>query len=461
MKDKIFIGSELFLGKTIYLPEKSDSLNFIDFKEGSFIFDEAGFKKYVRGLKNAGVNAFRSLPFYFEPVDIEDKEGTGKLETKEFFLPHEWISDNKWSVSSFEQEYFDILNRMLAIMLDGGNTYFTYPIIDNCANSAGYGAWKNNINGIGGLYDNNSINFIEMLIDKLLIELSEHKDFIIWELGNEIRDAKQAFETFKYLIEKGIKPEMICLGINLNLSPEDSQMKVLRDLIVKNYGRDFLRKTFFAIHQLCIRSGNYSHPSGFGKHVYWAMDEKGSENKWMQRILSDEKENDIRCFISTDGTGDGDSRLDIHPRPGAQYRRRPSWNQIEQFLELIFSKYRLTNEWGLSRIYFEQFIKIQSLRVQEPFFKSLSELYKKYFDTYPVNYNKFPEIIEVIEDPDPITDPEPEPEIIDEEIIMDKKIFNFSLNPFKVSIKFDLIWARYKWFIITYLLTFILGIIVG
>lgn len=394
MKDKIFIGTELFIGKTIYLPKRSKSINFIDYKDGRFTIDKPVFEKYVLALKNAGVNSFRSLLPYYEPVDVFNKEGTGKLLPEELLTPFEYDSDRlSWDLEKFNDDFFSILEYIVGFITDE-NTYFVLDIVDNCLFSSHIGHFFKNIQNVQ-LYDKGAYLYIHKLIDKLYETLKAYEHRIIWELGNEIGDVDLAFDIYEYLMEKGIKPELITLGINLNLSAEDNSMKELRNKIKSKYGVSHLRKSFFVIHGHLKKDDK----SGYGKGTHWAM----KEAEWIQSKKAAGRYN-IRVFVSTDGTGDGNSKCDIHPRKKAKYRIRPSFAQWEKWLVDVFENYYVVTDDGLPAIYAEQFIKVQDINCQVPFFKRYSELYRKYFGEYPYNYGKFQEL-----QPEPEPQPGPSP----------------------------------------------------
>jgi hypothetical protein len=468
IKDNVYIGSELMFGKLIFLKEKGNSSNFIECKNRKFVLNVAEYTKYVRKLKNLGVNAFRALPSALDPVDVEKKEKTSKIASFEYFVPHKWVMKNTWDLNVFEESYFATIDKMLGILLNDNvnNTVFCMPMFDNCTNLSGYGSWKHNVNNIHSFLDAKAKKYVKKLIDKYINTFKNYLEKIIFELGNEIDDVEFAFYVYEYLLHKGIKPENISLGINLNLNPNDENgdaMKKLRAKIRNKSGVTQLRKSFFVVH------GHLRKDSPrFGKLTDFAIFEAG----WIQQKKDKNKLN-IRTFVSTDGTGDGNSKCDVYPRKTAKYRRRPSFAQWKPFLKFVFEKCYLKNSEGYPLIYLEQFIKKQDISCISSYYVQFAKIYKESFKKFPYNYGKFKEIEADLEDEKMIKKLEKEIKSLKlKNLKLMAEIEKFKIKPEKWKfykgfynkfpfIKFDFLglWQRYKTFIILFFCSFIIGLI--
>lgn len=479
IKDKVYVCSEIKNGILHFLPQNSGHKNHIYYNANTKTF---GLRKriitdYLRAIKNAGVNAIESITTYNEPMDMLDKKDFGKLKSEEFFSYHKYVGNGKWDLSNFEQSFFDVMKEIIKIAVDGGNTFYKFKIVDHCIdyennrprNSVtGYGSFQNNFQGITTLYDDRAMPYILELINKCVKEFKVYNDFIVYELGNEIHGAKFAFSIYKRLVEKGIKPDRINLGINASIEtdefgndlPHANDLKELRGLIIQYWrkkehsskdARKILRLSFWTVHGHLRKNGKM----GFGKMTEWVI----KTVNWMARLIGAEEIHDICIEFSTDGSGDGDGEK--YPVPSV-YNQRPSIWQWKKWLDVLFSEFRIIAIAGHRLIWCSQFTKTTDAEVQVPFFVEFNKIYFSHFKKDLYNVGKFPPI--KWEDETPIEPVEPieptEPIIIEvpkEEIV--KKIISFNKEYPFVHIKFNLIWERYKWYLIgsSYLAVFVLG----
>lgn len=393
MKDKCFISHNVFTGVLSYNPEKSGTISYVQWDANSGFYLHNEFHNYIRSLKNSGVNAWRVLPWYYEPIDIQE----GRIKPEQFFVPHRYEGNGRWNLTQFNNNYFDVLSQIISICIETGDAgsdgaVFMLPIIDNTAEHANYGPWISNSQGITSVYDKNAEQYIRLLMDTIFAKLAHiPKDRLYFETGNEIVGNRAIDLCMQLLIpkllEKGVPFTQISLGINANINkndPNGNNLQELRDRVRGEWGRGRLRETFWPIHG-CLRKNG----GAFGQPTTWAVRGDPPQGHWVN-LKPHGLSYPIRLIFSDDGTGDGNSSCDIHPNPSAQYRTRPSVDQWREFFSWMLENSYMVRDDGFPMYWFEHWMKITSLNCQKAYFEMFNQEYRKYFGGDLANYGKYP-----------------------------------------------------------------------
>jgi len=408
------------------------------------------YSNYIREFANMGCNSTREIPYL-----ITDKNYKGSKKQRNF-LP--FIFENgKYNLDKFNQVFFDNLKEMIKSAYRH-NMSFQVVIFDRCHGLQKNSPWLLNNKNIKNWYDWNT--YSKDYTIKVLDTLKELKkeipnvDLLI-ELENEPHltgFCKSGIETMKLLKEYGYKDNQIELGVSY-----------IPNKIEFNENGSLKLGHLFEKFKKSMRKSDPPLYDGTQKADYFStIHDFGNNSKKVDEICK-AVTHTRRLSLSNDGQ-----------KPKAD---KTWWYDT---LEPIFETMKISNLgmknqklWKFEALYRGKLDGTSSLRDKIDGISGLSEAYKKVFGTYPANYGKFPKTIlpEEVEDMGKIKELEIEIDKLKFVIEGNKKVIdtlNSEIDKLKEEDDWKFfkswklwnikgLWMRYKWFIISYLVTFILG----
>jgi len=346
---------------------------------------------WCRETANAGGNGIRILPY--SPWNYP----SGAVPIERLFNPY--LLDQmsgKWNLDRWNNVWFLALGEMVRIA-DLYNLKIWLALFDNCQTHHGcerVAPWWTNIQGVRGYYDDlpRALKFANEVVDlvgnRINYELINEGE----ERGNMVGAVKWNVAVFDKLIAKGIKPETICWGALPSTiyeggkfeqdRPHDLAQQILS--ITERRDREQSNKVYRAMHGVGTANEVVNGEAFLASYCgEWAL-------QWWGKGHSG------KGFVSDDGVGNGNNKLDHLPNGNYQRPDAAEWYIVaKEFFENDGGK---NGKWIVERL-------PQNIdpAVWIPTLMAISRAYKKIYGTWPENYAKFPK-------PEPVPEPvEPEP----------------------------------------------------
>lgn len=347
MIDKMeILGSPLGM-YSLLREEENGSKYIISVLDDNGEIDIPKLEKLLISISNMGANGIREFPFWIDSYNSFNKISPFKLDSRNFYY--------------FEDKYF--YNQMLiAKYCNKYNLKYYFSIFDHCGTKIDmYNPW-NRFNDF--FYGEDAKDLRHRWIDKLITYFQGLN--VGYELCNEPKQKQGIFlaDTFLYLIEKGVKPENIILGIDYRLKESVSQYKTdyknMRDIIVKKLGKEWSQN----LKSVCISPVHNSTTENIKE--FWGDDVNAGGTR--------------RVLYSTDGVREFKKGIE---------KSRPDKTYMYNLTLMVLNQKKKARENG--KILFEVVYGKTDNSLRDPLnsLEGVSEAYKEIWGIYPENWKRF------------------------------------------------------------------------